>query len=367
MAEPTEEAGASQDSEATEAVAQPEAPAAPVEAPPEAEDTAPLAEVLAKKAVSIRDLLEAGCHFGHQARRWNPRMKPYLFGERSGVHIIDLDQTLPRFKQALDFLRDTVADGGKVLFVATKRQAQPVVEAEATRSGQYYVNRRWLGGMLTNFKTVKKSIDRYKEMLELVADEERVAEFSKKELSRINRSIEKYSKSLDGLKEMTKLPDAVFVLDVNREVIAVQEARRLGIPVIAVVDSNCDPNTVDLVIPGNDDSARAIRLYFGRVADACAEGALIHNERLQSKAAEEEEARAEEAGKPSTGKVVVEIKQQPRRGRSSHSAGPRPPGGGRSGATGTHAEGPAAPAAQEAGADAPKQEPAPDPSAPASE
>ena len=341
MSEATEEAGAPEVPNAMESgtppVAEAEtAPAAPETPAAEAAGES-VAEVLEKKAVGIRDLLEAGCHFGHQARRWNPSMKPFIFGERNGVHIIDLDQTLPRFREALDFLRETVAEGGKVLFVATKRQAQAVVEAEAARSSQYYVNRRWLGGMLTNFKTVKKSIDRYKEMLGVVSDEERVAEFSKKELSRINRSIEKYSKSLDGLKEMTKLPDAVFVLDVNRETIAVQEARRLGIPVIAVVDSNCDPNAVDHVIPGNDDSMRAIQLYFGRVADACAEGEALRNERLQSKAAEEEQARAEEAEKPSTGRVVVEIKQQPRRARSTHSAGPRTGGPPR---TGTHAKPP---------------------------
>ena len=352
MAEVTEEAGAAQPPQAMEAGAPP-APEAAAEAsspqvPLAGDATETVAEVLEKKAVGVRDLLEAGCHFGHKASRWNPSMKPFLFGERNGVHIIDLDQTLPRFKEALEFLRETVAEGGKVLFVATKRQAQSVVEMEAKRSGQYYVNRRWLGGMLTNFKTVKKSIDRYKEMLGVVADEERVAEFSKKELSRINRSIDKYSKSLDGLKEMTKLPEAVFVLDVNREAIAVQEARRLGIPVIAVVDSNCDPNAVDHVIPGNDDSMRAIQLYFGRVADACAEGGALRNERLQSKAAEEEQARAEEAEKPSTGRVVVEIKQQPRRGRSTHSAGPRAGAPGRSGAPGKPAGEAPPPAAAEA-------------------
>ncbi len=220
--------------------------------------------------LTVRELVEAGVHFGHQTRRWNPRMKPYLFGERSGVHIIDLDQTLPRFRQALDFLRETVAGGGKVLFVATKRQAQDPTRLQAERCEQFYVNRRWLGGMLTNFKTVKKSIERFKELLELVADEEKTGELSKKELARVNRQNEKYRKSLDGIKEMSRLPDAMFVIDVNRESIAVNEAHRLGIPIVAVVDSNCNPDNIDLVIPGNDDSLRAIQLYCRRVADACA-------------------------------------------------------------------------------------------------
>jgi len=166
--------------------------------------------------VTIRDLLDAGVHFGHQTQRWNPRMKSFLFGERNGVHIIDLDQTLPRFEAALDFVRETTASGGKVLFVGTKRQAQAPIQLEAQRAGQYYVNNRWLGGMLTNFKTVKKSIERFKQLLEIVADEAKVAEFPKKELSRINRQIEKYKKSLDGIREMTRLPDVVFVVDVSK-------------------------------------------------------------------------------------------------------------------------------------------------------
>jgi small subunit ribosomal protein S2 len=274
--------------------------------------------------LTVRELLEAGVHFGHQTRRWNPRMKPFLFGERNGVHIIDLDQTLPRFQSALEFVRETVAGGGKVLFVSTKRQAQSLIQEGASRAGQFYVNRRWLGGMLTNFKTVKKSIERYKELLELTGNEEKLNELSKKDQSRINRSIEKYQKSLEGIKEMSRLPDAIFILDVGRESIAVKEAQRLGIPVIAVVDSNCDPYEIDYVIPGNDDSIRAIALYCSRFAGACIEGATIFNERVQSQVADEEKARG---GAPlertAKGRVVVEIKQQPRRGRSAHSTGPR--------------------------------------------
>jgi small subunit ribosomal protein S2 len=279
-----------------------------------------------RAALSIRDLLEAGVHFGHQTRRWNPRMKRFLFGERNGVHIVDLDQTLPRFQKALDFLRETVARGGKVLFVSTKRQAQAFVETEAQRSEQYFVSRRWLGGMLTNFKTVRKSIEHYKELLELTADPEKVKDLPKKELSRINRWIEKYKKSLEGIKEMTRLPDALFIVDVGREAIAVKEAIRLGIPIVAIVDSNCDPESIDFVVPGNDDSTRAIQLYCQRVADACAEGARLFNERVQSEVSEQERTRS--VGEPGekmigTGRVVVEIKQQPRRGRGTHTAAPR--------------------------------------------
>jgi small subunit ribosomal protein S2 len=298
-------------------------------APPEAAAAAAvpptgMAAQVERADLTIKDLLEAGVHFGHQTRRWNPRMKRFLFGERNGVHIVDLDQTLPRFQKALDFLRETVASGGKVLFVSTKRQAQSFVEAEALRCEQYYVSRRWLGGMLTNFKTVRKSIEHFKELLELVSDPEKLGDVSKKELSGINRSIEKYKKSLDGIKEMTRLPDALFIVDVGRESIAVKEANRLGIPIVAIVDSNCDPESIDFVVPGNDDSTRAIQLYCQRVGDACAEGASIFNERVQSQVSEQERTRtAGEPEKTSTGRVVVEIKQQPRRGRGTHSAAPR--------------------------------------------
>jgi small subunit ribosomal protein S2 len=268
--------------------------------------------------VTIRDLLDAGVHFGHQTQRWNPRMKPFLFGERNGVHIIDLDQTLPRLQAALDFLRETVGAGGRILFVGTKRQAAAPIRFEAERAGQFYVNNRWLGGMLTNFKTVKKSIERFKQMLEIVGDEAKVAEYPKKELARLNRLIEKYRKSLDGIKEMTRLPDAVFVVDVAKEEIAVTEARRLGLAIVAVVDSNCSPEGIDFVIPGNDDAIRAIQLYCARVADACLEGAALHEERIRAEVAASEQARAagEAAPRPG-GRVVVEITQPPRRGRAA--------------------------------------------------
>jgi small subunit ribosomal protein S2 len=280
------------------------------------------AAALKSAKLTVRELLEAGVHFGHQTRRWNPRMRSFLFGERDGIHIVDLDQTLPRFEAALEFCRETVASGGKLLFVGTKRPAQAPIRLEAERSGQYYVNNRWLGGMLTNFKTVKKSIDRFKGLLELVADEEKIADLSKKERARVGRSIEKYRKSMEGMKEMTRLPDALFVIDVNREAIAVSEGQRLRIPIVAVVDSNCNPDNIDYVIPGNDDSIRAIQLYCARMANSCLEGAAIHNERVQAQVAEEEKAgvaaaEARPAASPATGRVVVEIKHPPRRGRGA--------------------------------------------------
>jgi small subunit ribosomal protein S2 len=206
-----------------------------------------------------------------------------------------------------------------VLFVATKRQAQAPIRLEAERSNQYFVNNRWLGGMLTNFKTVKKSIDRYKVLIETLGDEEKSAEFSKKDLARMSRQCDKYEKSLVGIQQMTRLPQALFIIDVNCESIAVQEARRLSIPIVGIVDSNCDPSGVDFVIPGNDDSIRAIRLYCSSVANACLEGEAIYNDRVQTEKAAASESKVEKTDKPGgrTGRVVVEIKQPPRRGRGA--------------------------------------------------
>jgi small subunit ribosomal protein S2 len=284
-----------------------------------------IAQELAKTEVSIKTLLEAGAHFGHQTRRWNPRMRNFIFGERNGTHIIDLDQTFPMFQEALEFVRETAAEGGKVLFVGTKRQAAPSIMTQAQRARQCYVNNRWLGGMLTNWKTVKKSIDRYKNFLEIQADPEKSIELSKKELARVSRACDKYEKSLAGMRAMSKLPDAIFVIDVSKEAIAVSEARRLSIPVIAIVDSNCNPDGVDFVVPGNDDAIRSVELYCGAVADACIDGAAIHQERLRSQPKPtQQEARA---SGPSTGRRVVEIKQQPRRGRGEGSGRTRSSGG----------------------------------------
>jgi small subunit ribosomal protein S2 len=273
--------------------------------------------------LTIRALLEAGAHFGHQTRRWDSRMRHYIFGARNGTHILDLDQTLPLFQLALDYLREATAEGGYVLFVGTKRQAAPIVKQEAERSGQYYVNNRWLGGMLTNWKTVKKSIDKYKNLLEIRDDEEKRAEHSKKELARVSRLCDKYHKSLEGIKDMPRLPSAMFVIDVRKESIAISEARRLGIPIIAIVDSNCNPENIDFVVPGNDDAIRSIELYCRLVAQACIEGEQQHQDRLLK----EREAAPSQDDKvgAGTGRRVVEIRQPPRRGRAAsgrtHSTG----------------------------------------------
>jgi len=296
---------------------------------------------LQSQELTLRALLESGAHFGHQTRRWNPRMKEYIFGERNGIHILDLDQTLALFQEALEFLRDTVAGGGKVLFVGTKRQAQAPIHLEAERAGQYYVNNRWLGGMLTNFRTVRKSVERFKEQRGILENEEKAAELSKRDRAYMARDVEKYRRSLEGIQNMGRLPDAMFVIDVGMEHIAISEAQRLGIPIVAIVDTNCNPDGIDFVIPGNDDAIRAIQLYCARVADSCLDGARVHNERLQSQSPEGEGRGGErETAAPSTGRVVVEIKHPPRRGRGgTHSAGgPRSGPGGRRGGEGEVAE-----------------------------
>jgi small subunit ribosomal protein S2 len=295
-----------------------------------------MAQAMTPTPLSVRALLEAGAHFGHQTHRWNPKMKTFIFGERNGIHIVDLDQTRDRFEDALEFVKQTTAAGGKVLFVGTKRQAAAPVQVEAGRSSQLFVNNRWLGGTLTNFRTVKKSLDRFKELLALMENAEEWNTLSKKDRSRIQRDVERYKKSLDGLKEMTKLPAAMFLIDVKREHIAVSEGRRLGIPIVAVVDTNCDPGGIDFVIPGNDDAARAIQLYCNWVAEACVEGAQLHEARVRSEVAEESTGRRGEgeAHAGGLGRVVVEIKQPPRRGRGARRGpgdrGPSGPGGTRS-------------------------------------
>ncbi len=221
--------------------------------------------------VSMRQMLEAGVHFGHQTRFWNPKMSPYIFGERNKIHIINLEKTVPLFGEALEFIRRVVADGGRVLFVGSKRAAREGVTQEAERCGMPYVSQRWLGGMLTNFKTIRQSVKRLRELEEITA-EGAPRDFTKKELLRFNREREKLQRALGGIKDMESLPDAVFVIDVGHEEIAIKEARKLGIPVIAVVDTNCSPDGVDYPIPGNDDAMRAIRLYAAAVADAVLAG-----------------------------------------------------------------------------------------------
>ena len=220
---------------------------------------------------TMRELLEAGVHFGHQTHRWNPKMKQYIYGARSGIHILDLSKSVPLLHQALVQVRDTVAKGGRILFVGTKRQAsEPIAEA-AQRSAQYYMNHRWLGGTLTNWSTVSKSIKRLRELEEVLSDKDNSG-LTKKELLNLERDKDKLDKALGGIANMGGLPDLIFVIDTNKEAIAIQEARKLGIPVVAVVDTNCDPDAADFPFPGNDDAARAISLYCNLVADAVLDG-----------------------------------------------------------------------------------------------
>ena len=226
----------------------------------------------------MKELLEAGVHFGHQTKRWNPKMKEYIFGERNGIYIIDLQKTLKMFKDAARFVGEMAAQGKNVLFVGTKRQAQEAIAEEATRCSMYYVNQRWLGGLLTNMATVQRSIKRLKELEAMAAVDGGYAGRPKKEIIRLERERKHLDQNLAGIKDMPGLPDILFVIDSNKEAIAVKEARRLGIPVVAIVDTNCDPNEVDWVIPGNDDALRAIRLFASKIADAVVEGRALASE-----------------------------------------------------------------------------------------
>jgi len=229
--------------------------------------------------IGMKQLLEAGVHFGHQTSRWNPKMKPYIFGARNGIYIIDLQQTVRMFRVAYDAVRDLVAQGGTILMVGTKKQAQDIVREEAERCGMFYVNNRWLGGMLTNFQTIRASIDRLKKLEEIMSDPEMIQALTKKEMSDNSREHNKLMATLAGIKNMRKLPDALWVIDTKKEDIAVAEANRLGIPVVAVVDTNCDPDLIAYRIPGNDDAIRAIKLFTAAVADAALEGKQVLEER----------------------------------------------------------------------------------------
>ena len=228
--------------------------------------------------IGVRELLEAGVHFGHQTKRWNPKMKKYIFGARSGIHIIDLQQTVGLFRRAHEAVVASVARGETVLFVGTKKQAQDVVMEEAQRSGMHYVTNRWLGGTLTNFRTVKQSLDRMR-AIEKMGEDGTFERLSKKEILQLTREHDKLEKSLGGLKDMTKLPGLMYVIDPNKEHIAVAEARKLEIPIIAVTDTNCNPDVVDHVIPGNDDAIRSIKLFTSTIADAAILGQKVHRER----------------------------------------------------------------------------------------
>ena len=227
----------------------------------------------------MKELLEAGVHFGHQVRRWNPKMKEYIFGERNGIYIIDLQKTQRMFREAIGFVTGLIAEdkGRTVLFVGTKRQAQDAIREESEKCGQFYVNQRWLGGLLTNFQTVQKSIKRLKD-LEAMQTDGRYEKLTKKERIKLDRERESLNKNLAGIKGMTRLPDAIFIIDVKKEEIAVAEANRLGIPIVAVVDTNCSPEGIDYVIPGNDDALRAVRLFASRISDAIVEGNQIATE-----------------------------------------------------------------------------------------
>jgi small subunit ribosomal protein S2 len=248
-------------------------------------------DVSVTPAVTMKELLEAGVHFVHQTKRWNPKMKEFIFGERNGIYIIDLQKTFRLLQEALQHVQELAAQGRIILFVGTKRQAQEAVAEEAQRCGMPYVNERWLGGLLTNFVTVRKSLDRLKE-LEMVAGDARQERLTKKELARLEKERLKLEKNLLGIKGMKSVPDAVFVIDTRKEAIAVKEARKLKVPVIGIVDTNCDPDEVDYVIPGNDDALRAIKLFAGRMADAVLAGRGLREARAAESAA------ADKAGAP---------------------------------------------------------------------
>lgn len=233
--------------------------------------------------VTMRDLLEAGVHFGHQSNRWNPKMAPYIFGKKNGVHIVDLSKTVRLLAEAVDFIREVSAGGGQILFVATKRQAKETVRDQAIRAGQFYIVNRWLGGTLTNFKTITKSVDKLKD-LERMSQDGSYQKYTKKEVLGFERERERLEANVGGIKEMKGLPRALFVFDPKREDIAISEANKLGIPVVAVCDTNCSPDGVDYVIPGNDDSIRSIRLFAASMAEACIEGSRLKSDRLEDSA-----------------------------------------------------------------------------------
>jgi small subunit ribosomal protein S2 len=328
----------------------------------------------------MKELLEAGVHFGHQVRRWNPKMKEYIFGERNGIYIIDLQKTQRMFKEAMKFLATLTSVGTDktILFVGTKRQAQDAIKEEAIRCNQFYVNQRWLGGLLTNFQTIQKSIKRFKE-IEAMQSDGRIEQYAKKERLQIERERLALEKNLSGIKEMKRLPDAIFVIDTNKEEIAVKEARRLGIPVVAVVDTNCTPEGVNYIIPGNDDALRAVRLFASRIADAILEGQQM----AQQKEAEEAAMAAEQA-KASGVTVEIAPRQQRERGERggrgrdrdrnrgdrrhrndrNERRGPGGPGGGPGGQAAAAAVAKAEPARS---AEAPASNPAPPPPAPTEE
>ncbi|MDA3969761.1 MAG: 30S ribosomal protein S2 [Desulfobulbaceae bacterium] len=230
--------------------------------------------------ITMKEMLAAGMHFGHQTRRWNPKMKPYIFGARNKIYIINLDKTLPLFNTAYDFIADTVADGGTIMFVGTKRQAQETVKAEAGRCGMHFVNHRWLGGMLTNYQTIKKSVDRMKK-IQAMSEDGTINRYKKKEALMMTKELIKLDRNLGGIRDMKTLPSAMFVIDPKRENIAIDEAKRLGIPVVAITDTNCNPDNIDFLIPGNDDAMKSISLIAGKMADAVLAGKARRGESIE--------------------------------------------------------------------------------------
>ena len=261
-------------------------------------------------AISIKQLLEAGVHFGHQTRRWNPKMKSYIFGERNGIHIIDLQKTLKLFKEAVDFVTEAAAQGKTVLFVGTKGQAQEAVEDEAQRCGMYFVNNRWLGGLLTNFVTVQNSVRRYRELEEMRENGFYEKLSSKKEVARLERARKRLEKNLRGIKNMDRCPDALFVVDSKQETIAIKEAAKLKIPIIAIVDTNCDPDLIDHVIPGNDDALRAIKLFTETIAEAILAGRTRYEIRVEAELKEAEDKAAKEAAQRKAAKEAAEAARE---------------------------------------------------------
>jgi small subunit ribosomal protein S2 len=265
--------------------------------------------------VTMKELLEAGVHFGHQTKRWNPKMKPYIFGARNGIYIIDLQKTVRMFRSVYDFVVETVADGHSVLFVGTKKQARDSIYEESNRCEMFYVHNRWLGGMLTNFQTIKKSIDRLNYLNEIINDGS-INLFPKKERLKLEKERTKLDNNLGGIRLMTRLPGAIFVVDPKNEAIAVHEGKRLNIPIIAIVDTNCDPDPIDYIIPGNDDAIRAIRLVTSRIADACLEGQERLAEKQQAEADKDVEVKSEVAAasaelKPGERKVLSDGTEGP--------------------------------------------------------
>ena len=254
--------------------------------------------------ITIRELLEAGVHFGHQTKRWNPKMKKYIFGARNGIYIIDLQQTVKLFKEAHDFIKGVAANGQDVLFVGTKKQASETIYDEANRAEQFYVQNRWLGGMLTNFQTIKNNITRF-HFLKSIEDDGSLENYPKKEQSKMLKDKDKLEFAIGGISEMKRLPGAIFIIDPNNESIAVKEGKRLGIPIIAIVDTNCDPDDVDFVIPGNDDAIRAIRLFVSRIADACIEGKSLYQEKQRAES--DKKGEGEEIKEKPEGKQTREI------------------------------------------------------------